>query len=132
MAQLTALQSYRPTEAMSNPPPPLELLSLIRASLYYDWGGDTDRSRLLKAFIYGRYEMNAIGYANARAWSSVERTMNGYTTENQVTLRRLAFSNARTQIGIVGGEIYACGRGGFAVLLNMLGITGVYWGQDDE
>jgi hypothetical protein len=117
---------------MSNRPSPLELLSLVRASLYYDWGGDTDRSRVLKAFIYGRYYMNGIGYANARAWTSVERTMNGYTTENQETLKRLAFSNARTQIGIVGGEIDDGERGRFAVLLNVLGITGVYWGQDDE
>jgi hypothetical protein len=114
---------------MSNRPSPLELLSLVRASLYYDWGGDTDRSRVLKAFIYGRYYMNGIGYANARAWTSVERTMNGYTTENQETLKRLAFSNARTQIGIVGGEIDDGERGRFSVLLNMLGITGVYWAR---
>ena len=116
---------------MYNQPPPLELLSLVRASLYYDWCGDTDRSRTLKVFIYRRYDIDAVGFANSRAWSSIERTMNGYTTQDRKTLETLAFSNARTQIGIVGGEIDDCERGRFAVLLGLLGITGVYWEEVD-
>ena len=55
----------------------LDLANLVQAASLYGHGADHDRKRILQAFIYGRFKIEAIAAAHVQATMEINKAVIG-------------------------------------------------------
>ena len=101
-----------------------DLIRLTKAALFYNSGGDQWRSRVLEAFIYGRYNIDAIGAANVKAIKEVDTTL-GVKIATVEIRRQIALIEAGEHTQAVAADIEFYSREDAARIRKLLEMLGV-------